>query len=147
MEDLGKKKLWGFVYKLTLYDLKTGKLKFHYIGKKNFESHTTKYATKKELEELPKSTFRRKKVKGVIKYYRTVTKESNWLDYTSSNEFIRVNKKKFRIQREILRLCDCDNDLSYQEAKEIISQEALDDAVYLNDGVSIRRFGKKLIKH
>ena len=140
-------KPWGFVYKLTLYDIKTGKLKFHYIGKKNLFSVRSKDATKKEMLELPKSAFRRKKVRGgTIKYYRTVIKESDWKTYISSNNFIRMNLKKFKIEREILMFCSDDSDLSYREAREIICQDALDDDIYLNDGVSLRRFGKKIIK-
>lgn len=141
----GSKKVYGFVYKLTLYDIRTDKLKYAYVGKKNLFSHRTKYATQTELKTMPKSSFRRKKVKGVFKYYKTVITESNWLSYISSNNFIKLNSKRFRIEREILLFCDNDSDLTYYEAKEIICNDAVNDPLYLNDSISIRRFGKKII--
>lgn len=138
--------VFGFVYLLTLYDLKTNSLKYHYIGKKNLYSVRTKYLTQTEIKNSKKSELRRKKVKGVFKYYKIIVTESDWKNYISSNLFIKKNLGRFRIEREILILSTNDSDLSYQEAKEIICQGALDDNSFLNDGVSLRRFGSKLIK-
>lgn len=139
-----RKKPYGFVYLLKLYDAKTGVLKFQYIGKKNLYMRRTKLATNKELSELPKSEFTRKRKKGKTLYYRTIVKESDWLNYYSSNDFIRKNSKKFKIDREILMVCDNDSDLSYREAQQIICNDAMDDATFLNNGVSIRRFATKV---
>lgn len=139
-------KIWGFVYSLNLYDLNTGNLMFHYIGKKNLYSVRTKYLTKTEVASaLKKSDMKRKKVKGVYKYYKTVISESDWKSYTSSNIFIKNNISKFRIERDIICLSTNDSDLTYQEAREIICQGALENDYFLNDGVSIRRFGKRII--
>ena len=143
---LHEPKPWGFVYLLTLYDLKTNNLKYQYIGKKNLFSVRTKYLTKAEIAASKKSELKRKKVKGVFKYYKTVINESDWKDYISSNLFIKKNLGRFRIEREILFFSTNDSDLSYQEAKEIICQGALENDNFLNDGVSLRRFGGKLIK-
>lgn len=143
---LHEPKPWGFVYLLTLYDLKTNNLKYQYIGKKNLFSVRTKYLTKAEIAASKKSELKRKKVKGVFKYYKTVINESDWKDYISSNLFIKKNLGRFRIEREILSFSTNDSDLSYQEAKEIICQGALENDNFLNDGVSLRRFGGKLIK-
>lgn len=139
------KKAVGFVYLLKLYDIKSGKLKYQYIGKKNLYTNRSKNLTQKELETLPKNTVKRKRRKGKTIYYITVTKESDWKTYCSSNDFIKNNSKKFKIEREILRFCDTDSDLSYREAQEIICQDAMDDPLFLNNGVSIRRFATKVM--
>lgn len=146
IEDIKKiePKVWGFVYILNLYD-SFGRLKYHYIGKKNIYSVTNKPATQKELATVPKSQLKKKKIKGGWKYYRTIVKESNWKVYTSSNNFIKKNGSKFEIKREIICFSTNDSDLTYKEAKEIICQGALENNIFLNDGVSIRRFAGKLI--
>lgn len=148
IEDMKKHepKVWGFVYFLTLIDKKTKQEVFHYIGKKNIYSVTSKTATKKEFEANAKSYFKRKKMKnGTWKYYTTVVKESNWKDYMSSNLHIKNNLDKYDFKKEILMFSTNDNDLTYKEAKEIICRGALEDVMFLNDGVSLRRFGAKII--
>ena len=140
-------KIWGFVYSLTLYDLVTGELKFRYIGKKNIYSIRTKYLTKTEVASaVKKSDLKRKKIKGVFKYYKTVISESDWKSYISSNIFIKNNRSKFKIEREITHLSTNDSDLTYQEAREIICNDALYDEIYLNNGVSLRKFISPKIK-
>ena len=139
-------KIWGFVYSLNLYDKVTGELKFRYIGKKNIYSIRTKYLTKTEVASaVKKSDLKRKKIKGVFKYYKTVISESDWKSYISSNIFIKNNSSKFKIEREITHLSTNDSDLTYQEAREIICNDALYDEIYLNNGISIRRFANKII--
>ena len=140
-------KIWGFVYSLTLYDLVTGELKFRYIGKKNIYSIRTKYLTKTEVASaVKKSDLKRKKIKGVFKYYKTVISESDWKSYISSNIFIKNNRSKFKIEREITHLSTNDSDLTYQEAREIMCNGALEDEIYLNNGISIRRFANKIFQ-
>lgn len=148
IEDIKKHepKIWGFVYFLTLIDKKTKEEVYHYVGKKNIYSVTSKTATKKEFEAKAKSYFKRKKMKnGTWKYYTTVVKESNWKEYLSSNVYIKNNHTKYDIRKEILKFSTNDHDLTYREAKEIICQGALEDIKFLNDSVSIRRFGGKII--
>ena len=136
-------KAWGFVYLLSLYDIETKDLKYQYIGKKNLYSVTSKTATKKEMLIHPKSYFKRKKNKdGSIKYYTIVKKESNWKDYISSNDFIKDNKDKFIIERQIISIATEDCDLSYMEVKEIICGGAMENEIFLNANVSIKRIGK-----
>lgn len=129
-------KVWGFVYKLVLYKKGTRTIEFEYIGKKNVYSKRKRVFGKKETEALGD---KRKK------NYEHVIKESDWKKYISSNKFIKLNSTKFDISREILIFSTNDNELTYQEAKEIICSGALEDCRFLNDGVSIRRFGKKII--
>lgn len=136
-------KVWGFVYHLTLINKKTKKVEYFYIGKKNVYSIISKTATKKEFESNPKSYFQRKKMKnGTWKYYNTVIKESNWKEYTSSNNFIKDHKNDYDIVREIVCFCSSDSELTYLEAKEIICNDALENQSYLNYGVSLRKFIK-----
>lgn len=143
---LHESKPWGFVYLLTLYDLKTNSLKYQYIGKKNLYSVRTKYLTQSEIKLSKKSELRRKKVKGVFKYYKMVVTESDWKTYTSSNLFIKKNSGRFRIEREILIFSTNDSDLSYREAKEILCSGSLENEIYLNNGISIRRFANKIFQ-
>lgn len=139
-------KVWGFVYLISLYDINTKKLKFQYIGKKNVYSIRTKYLTQSEIQSSKKSDLKRKKTKNGFKYYKTIISESDWKNYISSNLFIKKNSKKFIIEREILLFSTNDSDLAYREAKEIMCQGCIDDPIFLNDSISIRRFGSKLIK-
>ena len=129
-------KVWGFVYHLTLIDKKTKEEKFYYIGKKNIYTKRKRNFGKKEKEAIKDKRQ---------KTYEYVIKESDWKTYISNNAFIKKNKDKYDIVRRIIRFSTNDNDLSYQEAREIICQDALESGVYLNDGVSIRRFGRKII--
>lgn len=129
-------KVWGFVYKLTLNKKGTNTIEFEYIGKKNVYTKRKRKFGKKETAAL---TDKRKKA------YEYVIKEGDWKSYVSSNKFIKANSSKFDIHREILTFSTNDNDLTYQEAKSIICSDALENCRFLNDGVSIRRFGKKII--
>ena len=129
-------KVWGFVYKLTLRKKGTNIVEFEYIGKKNVYTKRKRKFGKKETASL---ADKRKKA------YEYVIKEGDWKTYVSSNKFIKLNSSKFDIEREILIFSTNDNDLTYQEAKAIICSDALENCRYLNDGVSIRRFGKKII--
>ncbi len=129
-------KVWGFVYHLTLINKKTKNVDFYYIGKKNIYNKRKRNFGKKEISVIKD---KRKKT------YEYVIRESDWKNYTSSNKFIKENLNKYDIIREIICFSTNDSDLTYKEAKEIICQNALDSSDYLNDGVSIRRFGKKII--
>ena len=72
-------KVWGFVYLMSLYDIKTGELKYQYIGKKNIYSKRKRSFGKKEVASM-------KDKRG--KKYEYVIKESDWKTYLSSNSFI-----------------------------------------------------------
>lgn len=129
-------KVWGFVYLMSLYDIKTGELKYQYIGKKNIYSKRKRSFGKKEVASM-------KDKRG--KKYEYVIKESDWKTYLSSNSFIKDNANKYKIKREILMFSTNDMDLKYKEAKEIICRDALEIDLFLNDGFSLRMFGKKVM--
>ena len=129
-------KVWGFVYLMSLYDIKTGELKYQYIGKKNIYSKRKRSFGKKEVASM-------KDKRG--KKYEYVIKESDWKTYLSSNSFIKDNVNKYKIKREILMFSTNDMDLKYKEAKEIICRDALEMDLFLNDGFSLRMFGKKVM--
>lgn len=145
IEDVNKflSNAFGFVYLLTVCDKRSDEVLHYYIGKKNLYSTISKTATKKQLEEFPKSYFRRTKNKdGSIKYYLKNTSESNWKTYHSSNDFIKKNLDKYKVKREIILFSDSNSDLTWQEAKEIICTDALHDKRFLNNNVSIKRIIK-----
>lgn len=129
-------KVWGFVYLMSLYDIKTVELKYQYIGKKNIYSKRKRSFGKKEVASM-------KDKRG--KKYEYVIKESDWKTYLSSNSFIKDNVNKYKIKREILMFSTNDMDLKYKEAKEIICRDALEMDLFLNDGFSLRMFGKKVM--
>lgn len=129
-------KVWGFVYLMSLYVIKTGELKYQYIGKKNIYSKRKRSFGKKEVASM-------KDKRG--KKYEYVIKESDWKTYLSSNSFIKDNANKYKIKREILMFSTNDMDLKYKEAKEIICRGCLEDDFFLNDGASLRVFGKKVM--
>lgn len=126
-------KVWGFVYHLTLIDDKTKKVVYYYIGKKNVFRKTKRKFGKREVASM---VDKRKKT------YEYIISESDWKTYCSSNKFIKDNKDKYKIIREILYFSTNDMDLSYQEAKEIICQGAMESETYLNNNVSIKRILK-----
>lgn len=126
-------KVWGFVYKLTLYKKGTRTVEFEYIGKKNVYTKRKRVFGKKETAALGD---KRKKA------YEHVIKESDWKNYISSNKFIKLNSDKFDISRDILMFSTNDNDLTYQEAKAIMCSDALDNCKFLNEGLKITRYKK-----
>lgn len=141
------KQPFGFVYELILKEPETGVVKYRYIGKKNLITERNKPATKKDLETYKKSELKRKRLRGgKIAYYVHVVKESDWKTYYSSNKFIQKNKARFDIERNILDIAFTDSDLTYVEAMYIMCADACRNKLYLNDGVSIRRFANKTVK-
>lgn len=124
---------FGFVYKISLYELEN--LKYVYYGRKNLYSKRQKKFGKRELAKM---TDKR------LKKYRIVEKESDWHTYCSSNKYIKDNKDKYFIKREILHIASSDEELKKEEAKAIICNNGLDDPDCLNSGVSIRYFKKKI---
>lgn len=128
-------KVWGFVYLLSLYDSK-GNIKYQYIGKKNIYSKRKKVFGKRQIAAM--------KDKRAKKYEYNIT-ESDWKTYVSSNKYIKDNHSKYNVKREILMFSTNDMDLKYKEAKEIICRGCLEDDFFLNDGASLRVFGKKVM--
>lgn len=139
----------GFIYRFVLYD-KDGNIKHVYIGRKNLFSITNPKITKVQYERLKKAGGKVKRTRNKTgtgyTYRKNNIKESNWKSYVSSNKYIKDNKNKYKIYREILLFCKSELELKYYEAKYIICSGALEDPLSLNNGVSLRMFGQKLIE-
>jgi hypothetical protein len=95
-----------------------------YIGKKSFWSRRT-------LRPLKGKKRKRK-----------VVKESNWLQYSSSND---VLKKSNIIHKEILKVCYSKLQLTYTEVKYQFLHNVLEDETYLNNNI-LGKFYKDKIK-
>jgi hypothetical protein len=94
-----------------------------YIGKKSFWSRRT----------LPPLKGKKRK--------RKVVKESNWLQYSSSND---VLKKSNIIHREILKVCYSKLQLTYTEVKYQFIHNVLEDNDYLNNNILGKFYADKI---
>jgi len=95
---------YGFIYLLT--NIETSKI---YIGKKNLYSERTKLLGKKELAALTDKRSSKKK---------KVIKESDWINYNSSNKQILLEiEQGASFRREILAFCYNKRNLTYLEVK------------------------------
>lgn len=73
--------------------------------------------------------------------------ESGWQDYTGSNDNLNhAIKTGDEIEKNILRFCLTKAELNYFETKEILQRDALLDANYYNDWVSVKVTRKHLRK-
>ena len=147
MDDIEKLvgcKPYGFVYNIVA---ENGR---EYIGQKQLTSTRTKKASKRQLEKLGKSHFRRKKskVKGEWVYYESVTKESNWLGYTGSNAELNndIKKNGVNVTKYILAFAVDKTSLTYLEVKHIICTGALEDPRFYNDNVLGKFYKKRITK-
>jgi hypothetical protein len=100
----------GFVYLITNRD--TGK---YYVGKKSL------YGTRK----LPPLKGQRRK--------RTVTKESNWLTYMSSNKDVQKWKN---VDKSILEYAYSKKELTYLENKALYCLGVLEDEHSMNGNIA-----------
>ena len=118
----------GFIYNIE--NTETGE---KYIGQKRFFSQRKKpYTTKK-------GTRRR----------RTVVRESDWMEYYSSNTLLNEMVAEGRTEsltREILRFGYSKGDLSFLETVEQINCAVLFDPTYLNGIVNCRIHQKHISK-
>lgn len=110
--------VFGFVYIITK---KTGE---YYIGRKNL------FSTKK----LPPLKGQRRK--------RTVTQESNWKTYMSSNKQVQ---KWDECEREILHWAYNKKQLTYYENKALYSFGVLEDEYSYNANIAGRFFKEEFI--
>ncbi len=123
---------FGFIYKITYTDPVTLEKKF-YIGKKQFYSERNVKKGKKELAAMTdKRGSKRKKVR----------KESDWLKYQSSNEFLK-SVELYTLHREILLLCYTKTELTYQETKFLFTKSVLESDKYLNGNILSKIFKVK----
>jgi hypothetical protein len=120
----------GFIYLLT--NIETGKF---YIGKKNLYTERTKHLGKKELEA--RSDKRQSKKKKVIK-------ESDWLNYNSSNELINKEIEQGELfSKEIIEFCYNKKQLTYYEVYYQFKYDVLRENSY-NSNIQGKFFKKDL---
>jgi hypothetical protein len=136
--------VFGFIYKIT-----NGKTDEFYIGKKQVVSVRKRKFGKKETAAL---TDKR------MKKYEMVTKESDWLEYRSSNKVVKEwfdnNDKALnedrrddindQLELRILKFCSNKKSLTYYELQEQFSHDVLADELSLNDNLLGKFFRKDL---
>jgi hypothetical protein len=119
----------GFIYIMTaIIDGKS----VAYVGKKNFFANIKKPLGKKALAM---STDKRLK-----KYKREL--KPDFMKYYSSNKILKdAHKAGITIKREILRICNSQMELTYQETKHQFVYEVLEKEEFLNGNI-LGRFYK-----
>ena len=106
----------GFVYRIDVLDSPF----YYYYGKKNLTS-----------------------TRGKGK--KAVTTESAWRSYNSSSvELKSLIKAGKKYKKEILKFCYSKAELSYEEAKEIVCNNALTDDKCLNKWVTLKLWQHQL---
>lgn len=113
----------GFVYLLT--NLSNNK---KYIGKKFLYSERKKALTKKEIAELPNKR---------LKKWKTVKKESDWLQYDSSSEEVKkdmVAGDMFR--KEIIEFTYSKIQTTYLEVKLQFINNVLESDDWYNNNIN-----------
>jgi len=135
---------FGFIYKIT-----NGITGEFYIGKKQVVSIRKRKFGKKETAALKDKR---------MKKYEMVEKESNWLDYRSSNATVQMwfhsNELALNEDRrsdindtlklEILKFCKGKKALTYYELQEQFAHDVLGDDLSLNDNLLGKFFRKDL---
>ncbi len=135
---------FGFIYKIT-----NGITGEFYIGKKQVVSIRKRKFGKKETAAL---TDKR------MKKYEMVEKESNWLDYRSSNATVQLwfhsnelaldedrrSDINDTLKLEILKFCKGKKALTYYELQEQFAHDVLGDDLSLNDNLLGKFFRKDL---
>lgn len=123
---------FGFIYKIT-----NGKTDEFYIGKKQVVSIRKRRFGKKETAAL---TDKR------MKKYEMIEKESNWVNYRSSNTTVMswFDSNNDNIELKILRFCTSKKSLTYYELQEQFAHDVLGDELSLNDNLLGKFFRKDL---
>lgn len=121
----------GFIYIMTaIIDGKS----IAYIGKKNFFANIKRPLGKKALAM---STDKRLK-----KYRREI--KPDFMRYYSSNKILKeAHKAGVIIRREILKICNTQTELTYQEVKHQFLYDVLENDKYLNGNILGRFFRSK----
>ena len=119
----------GFIY--IMHAIIDGK-SVAYIGKKNFFANIKRPLGKKALAM---STDKRLK-----KYWREI--KPDFMRYYSSNKILKeAHKAGVVIRREILKICNTQTELTYQEVKHQFLYDVLENDKYLNGNI-LGRFYK-----
>ena len=123
----------GFIYLLTFSDGK------QYIGRKNLYSVQKKPLGKKELATR---TDQR------LKKYKVVVKESDWINYTSSNKYVNESMKEGSLEivkREIIKISFTAKQTTYYETQALFCYGVLEyPENYYNDNILGKFFKKDL---
>ncbi len=107
----------GYVYRMVCTSNSEHLSKF-YIGKKSLYSERKTYLTKKEIALLPNKR---------LKKWKTVVKESNWLEYESSSEEIKkLIAEGLEFKKEILHFAFSKWQLTYLEVKTQFEMNVLE---------------------
>mgnify|MGYP003632165550 CR=1 FL=1 len=109
----------GFVYIITRPD------GYYYVGKKSIYS-----------------TNKLKPLKGQVRK-RTVTKESNWKSYMSSNKEVQTWKD---VDKEILHWAFSKIELTYMENKALYCLGVLEDEFSMNGNISGKIYKESILK-
>ena len=129
----------GFIYRIV--HIPTGRF---YIGKKSLTSSRTKKIGKRELVKI-KEERKANGISGRLPSKRVVKSDSDWMDYFSSNEWIKGEVKAGKSEefsREILQFCHSKKNLSYWETWWQFHYDVLNNENSLNDNVGGRYYRK-----
>ena len=129
----------GFIYRIV--HIPTGRF---YIGKKSLTSSRTKKIGKRELVKI-KEERKANGISGRLPSKRVVKSDSDWMDYFSSNDWIKGEVKAGKsdeFSREILQFCHSKKNLSYWETWWQFHYDVLNNENSLNDNVGGRYYRK-----
>jgi hypothetical protein len=129
----------GFIYRIV--HIPTGRF---YIGKKSLTSSRTKKIGKRELVKI-KEERKANGISGRLPSKRVVKSDSDWMDYFSSNDWIKGEVKAGKSEefsREILQFCHSKKNLSYWETWWQFHYDVLNNENSLNDNVGGRYYRK-----
>lgn len=126
-------KIYGFIYKLTYTD------NTFYIGKKNFYKYEELPVSNRKTNRIVIGEPFKKRYNGKLVLFEKVQKETNWLKYTGSHEFIEPKELK---KREILEIAFSKLHLTYLENKYLYNNILLKSC--LNQNISDKIYKDKL---
>jgi hypothetical protein len=129
----------GFIYRIV--HIPTGRF---YIGKKSLTSSRTKKIGKRELVRI-KEERKANGISGRLPSKRVVKSDSDWMDYFSSNDWIKGEVKAGKSEefsREILQFCNSKKNLSYWETYWQFHYDVLNNENSLNDNIGGRFYRK-----
>lgn len=135
-------KPYGFIYNIVA---ENGR---EYIGQKQLTTTRSKVIGKRQLEKEGKSAFRRKRNKKTKewKYYKEVVKESNWKTYCGSNQRLNQDiKNGTSFTKYITKFVKEKSLMHYEETKEILCSNALEEERFYNDNALGRFFKRNII--
>lgn len=128
----------GFTYLIVCIDKEHPSYYRRYIGKKLMSTTRNVKKNKTELREQgldkPNKRTKQPRVRGLKK---TVIKESDWMNYNSSNTEVKalIDEKPESFKKIIIHFCKSNRELTYYEAKLLFNNSAIEDEKYWNDNI------------